>query len=79
MVFLIEERVFLVEHVFRESSRYTDIVQEQFAANFPETPVPHHNRICRLIEKFRETGSVLDAEGSGGPSKLNDEKLFGHF
>jgi hypothetical protein len=31
MVLLFEERVFLVEYVFREGNRYTDLVQEQFA------------------------------------------------
>jgi hypothetical protein len=72
MVLSIEERVFLVEYVFRESNRYADLVQEQFADNFPETPVPHR----RLIEKFRETGSALDAERSGRPSKLHDKKLI---
>jgi hypothetical protein len=30
MVLSIEERVFLVEYVFREDNRYTDLVQEQF-------------------------------------------------
>jgi hypothetical protein len=39
----IEERVFLVEYVFLEGSRYTDLVQEQFAEKFPETPVPHRS------------------------------------
>jgi transposase len=66
MVISIEERVFIVEYVFREGNRYTDLVQEQFAEKFPET----------LIEKFRETGSVLDAERSERPSKLNDKKLM---
>jgi hypothetical protein len=61
MVLSIEERVFLVEYVFREGKRYTDLVQEQFAAKFPLTPVPHRNAVRRLTEKFRETGSVLDA------------------
>jgi hypothetical protein len=55
-VLSIQERVFLVEYVFPEGNRYTDLVQEQFAEKFPETPVPHRNAICRLIEKFRETG-----------------------
>jgi hypothetical protein len=59
MVLSIEEHFFLVEYVFREGKRYTDLVQEQFAEKFPETPVPHCNAVCRLIEKFRETGSVL--------------------
>jgi hypothetical protein len=53
--------VFLVEYVFREGKRYTYLVQEQFAEKFAETPVPHRNAVRRLIEKFRETGSVLDA------------------
>jgi hypothetical protein len=56
MVFSIEERVFLVEYVFWEDSRYTDLVQQQFAEKFSETPVPHRNAVRRLIEKFRETG-----------------------
>jgi hypothetical protein len=47
MVLSIEERVFLVEYVFREGNRYTDVVQEQFAEKFPETPVPHRNAVYR--------------------------------
>jgi hypothetical protein len=63
MVLSVEGRVFLVEYVFREGNRYTDLVLEQLAEKFPETPVPHRNAVRRLIEKFRETGSVLDARG----------------
>jgi hypothetical protein len=33
VVLSIEERVFLVEYVFREGSRYTDLVQERFVKN----------------------------------------------
>jgi hypothetical protein len=62
MVLSIEERVFLFKYVFREGHRYTDLVQEQFAEKFPETPVPHHDAVRRLTEKFRETGSVSDAK-----------------
>jgi hypothetical protein len=62
MVLSIEERVFLVEYIFREGSRYADLVQEHFAEKFPETPAPHCNAVRRLIEKLRETDSVLDAE-----------------
>jgi hypothetical protein len=60
MVLSVDERVFLVEYVFREGSRYTDLVQEHFAEKFPETPVPHRNAVRRLTEKFRETVSVQD-------------------
>jgi hypothetical protein len=41
-----EERVFLVEYVFREGNRYTDLMQEQFAEKFQETPVHHLNAVC---------------------------------
>jgi len=53
MVLSIEERVFLVEYIFREGKRYTDLVQEQFDEKFPETPEPHRNEFRRLTEKFR--------------------------
>jgi hypothetical protein len=52
----------LFNSVFTHYGSYTDLVQEQFAEKFPETPVPHRSAVRRLIEKFRETGSVLDAE-----------------
>jgi hypothetical protein len=38
MVLSIEECVSLAECAFRESNRYTDLVLEQFAEKFPETP-----------------------------------------
>jgi hypothetical protein len=38
VVLSIEKRVFLVEYFFREGNRYTDLVQEQLAEKFPETP-----------------------------------------
>jgi transposase len=77
MVLSIEERVLLVEYIFREGNRYTELVQEQFAEKFPQTPVLYHNAVPRLTEKFREKGSVLDAEQSGRPSELNDKTLMG--
>jgi hypothetical protein len=76
MVLSIEERVFLVQYVFREGNRYTDLVQEQFAEKFPETSVLHSNAVRRLIEKFGDTGSVLDVERIWRLSKLNDKKLM---
>jgi hypothetical protein len=53
MVLPIEGSVFLVEYVFREGNRYTDLVQEQFTEKIPETPVTHRIEIRRLIDKFR--------------------------
>jgi hypothetical protein len=66
----IEERVLLVEYVFREGNRYTDLVQEQFAEKFPETREPHRNAARIFTEKFRETRSVLDI------SKADLQKVF---
>jgi hypothetical protein len=51
-------------------------VQEQFAEKFPGTPVPHRNAVRRLIEKFRETDSVLDTERSGRPFNFNDKTFM---
>jgi hypothetical protein len=51
-------------------------VQEQCAEKLPETLVPHRDAVCRLNEKFHETGSVLDIEKSGRLPKLNDKKLM---
>jgi GH35 family endo-1,4-beta-xylanase len=76
MLLSVEKRVILVEYVFREANRNTDLVQEQFNEKFPQTPVHHCNAVSRLIEKFREKGSVLDAERSGIQSKLNDKMLI---
>jgi transposase len=76
MLLSFEERLSLVEYVFREGNRYTDLVREQFDGKFPDTPEPHRNAVRRLIEKFREPGSVVDAERSGRPSELNDIKLM---
>jgi hypothetical protein len=49
-----EKRVFLVEYIFRESNRYTDLVQEQFAEKFPETLSAYRSAFHKLIEKFRK-------------------------
>jgi hypothetical protein len=49
MVLSIEQRVFLVEYVFREGNRYTDLVQKQFDENFLETPLPvGSSKICSV-------------------------------
>jgi len=66
-VLSVEERTFLVEHVFRYGGEYTQDVQQQFQAQFPETKVPHRNTVRQLIQKFKETGSMCDATRSGRP------------
>ena len=76
MVLTTEERVWLVEHAFREGGRYTDVVRQRFAEKFPDKAVPHRNAVRNLVDKFRETGSVDDPECCGRPAKLSEEKLF---
>jgi hypothetical protein len=49
VVLSVEERVFLVEYVFREGNRYTDLVQEQFAEEFPGTPVLSESRSAKSV------------------------------
>jgi hypothetical protein len=51
-------------------------VQEPFVEKAPETLLPHCGAVRRLIEKFRETGPVLEAERRGKPSEPTDEKLL---
>ena len=65
MVLITEERVWLVENVFREGDRYTNVVRQRFTEKFPDKPVPHRNEVRNLDDKFRETGSVCDADRCG--------------
>jgi hypothetical protein len=42
--FLLTAVLSIEEHyIFQEGTRYADLVQEQFAEKFPETPVPHRS------------------------------------
>ena len=70
-----EERIFLVEFVFREGDKYTMRVQERFKEQFPNTKVPYRDTVLDLIKKFRRTGSVKDEGRSGRPTKLDENKL----
>ena len=67
-----EERIFLVEFVFREGNKYTVRAQERFKEQFPHTKVPHGDTVRDLIKKFRRTGSVKDEGRSGRPTKLDE-------
>jgi hypothetical protein len=45
----VEERMFLVEHVFQRGGEYTQDTQQRFQAQFLETKVPHCNAVWQLI------------------------------
>ena len=70
-----EERTFLVEHVFKNNGRYTTAVQQLFNEHFPNTETPHRISVYALIDKFRNTGSVLDYPRHGRPQVLDEVKL----
>jgi transposase len=76
MVLFVEERTFLVEHMFLYGGEYSQGVQQRFRAQFPETKVPHHNAVQQLIQKFKETGSMCDTTRSGRPSILTEKKVL---
>lgn len=71
-----EERVFLVEQVFKAGGEYTVSVRQTFNSVFPETTIPHRDTVRDLINKFRSTDSVPDAPRSGRPSVLSEDKLL---
>ena len=71
MPLTIEERIFLVEFVFRNGDKYSVCVQERFQERFPFTELPHRDTVRDLVNKFRRTGSVQDEGRSGTPLKLN--------
>ena len=75
MVLSIEERIFLIEYVFRATGEYTDEVKKKFIEKLPEIDLPHRNKVCNLINKFREHGSVKDAPPSSGPTILTEKKV----
>ena len=64
MVLSIEERIFLVGHIFRENGEYTKAVKQEFLERFSTTELYHRTTVHTSISKFRKTGSVHDASRS---------------
>ena len=75
MVLSKEERIFLVEYVYRGNGKYADEVKKEFIDKFPETDLPHWNTVCNLFIKFRQHGSVKDAPRSGRSTILTEQKI----
>jgi hypothetical protein len=65
--------VFIVEHYLASRSHLT--CQNEFRDTFPGSPVPNKSTISRLVNRFRETGSVQDRNRSDRPSVLSDDSL----
>jgi hypothetical protein len=56
MSFSQEQRVFIVEHYLASRSYLT--CQNEFRDTFPDSPVPNKSIVSRLVNRFRDTGSV---------------------
>jgi hypothetical protein len=60
------QRVFIIEHCLTSSSYLT--CQNEFRDTFPDSPVPNKSTISRLLNRFRDKGSVQDRNRYGRPS-----------
>ncbi|CAI9733658.1 Macrophage migration inhibitory factor-like [Octopus vulgaris] len=75
MVLTLQERIFIVENVFRDGGKYTKEVQESFQEEFGAERLPHRNCVSALLHKFKKTGSVQDKPKSGRPKVVTDTVL----
>jgi hypothetical protein len=72
------QRFFIVEHYLASRSYFT--CQNEFRDTFPDSPVPNKSTVSRLVNRFRDTGSVQVRNRSGRLSVLNDDaERGGHF
>ncbi|KAJ8885202.1 hypothetical protein PR048_011398 [Dryococelus australis] len=68
-----EQRAFIVEHYF--ATRLYACVADEFRLRYPDAVVPNNATITRLMNRFRESGSVVDEKRSGRPANLTEAKL----
>jgi transposase len=73
MYFSQVQRVFIVEHYLASRSYLT--CQNEFRDTFPDSPVLNKSTVSRLVNRFRDTGSVRDRNRSGRPSASSDDSL----
>jgi hypothetical protein len=64
-------RVFIVENYLASRSYLT--CHNEFRDTFRDSPVPNKSTVSRLVNRFRDTGSVQDRNRSGRPSVLSDD------
>jgi hypothetical protein len=50
------QRVFIVEHYLASRSYLT--CQNEFRDTFPDFPVPNKSTVSRLVNRFRDTGTL---------------------
>ena len=64
--YTIEQRVFIIEQYFKNNESLAAAVRK-FHTKYGRNSVLTSSTVKRLIEKFRETGSVGDAKHTGRP------------
>lgn len=50
-------------------------VRRRFLTEFPDVPAPHRDTVRKLVNKFRDTGSILDKKRRVKRRVLTEEKL----
>jgi len=73
MVFSVEQRVFICNTFLKYAS--WQICHRKFCKKYPDSKVPCKRTVYRIVEKFRETGSVLDKKKVRRRFVLTEEKL----
>jgi hypothetical protein len=68
-----DQRVFILEHYFFTRS-YAEC-QNAFRNSFPDSVTLNKSTIQRLVERFRETGSIGEKRRSCRPSVLSNDSL----
>jgi transposase len=68
-----DQRVFILEHYFSTQS-YAEC-QNTFRNSFPYSVEPNKSTVERLVDRFRETGSIGEKRRSGRPSVLSNDSL----
>jgi hypothetical protein len=67
--------VYLVEFVFKNSSKYMESVWQELKKQFLDIKDTHRETVLDVISKFHATGSVQDAPRCGTPSTLTEEMM----
>jgi transposase len=73
VIFPQDQRVSILEHYV--STRSYAECQNAFRNSFQESVVPNKSTVQRLVERFREEGSIDEKRRSGRPSVLSNDSL----
>ena len=71
--FTLAHRIFMYDSYVRTES-YREVTR-LFSDRFPDIPAPHRDTVRKLVNRFRETGSVLDRKPRRTRHVLTEENL----